>query len=132
MRFRLSQSGWGVSTLLALILAVTPAGVRAAPALAGTAWGSDLDKDCFVIGIELYRNGKAELAASTMDVLSGKWTLSGATLKATFYLDEKHPPLVFSGEVKGDIMKASYTWNEGSDAGPDHEECEFRRVKKKG
>lgn len=106
------------------------ASVSASPDLGNSAWGSDEGKDCFVMGLELHANGKADLVATSMDVLTGKWTLKGTTLSATFYLAENYPPLVLKGEVAGDKMQATYTWNEGTDSGPETETCEFRRVKK--
>lgn len=105
------------------------ASVSAAPDLGNSAWGSGEGKDCFVMGLELHANGKADLVATTMDVLTGRWTLTGATLSATFYLAENYPPLVLKGEVAGDKMQATYTWNEGTDSGPETETCEFYRVK---
>jgi hypothetical protein len=120
------------ASLLAAAFAAMPisAGASATSNLGNTAWGSDADKDCFVMGLELHANGSADIVATSMDVLTGKWTLTGKTLNATFFLDENYPPLVFKGEVNGDTMQATYTWNEGTDSGPETETCEFRRVEK--
>ena len=118
------------ATMVAASLAAMPAAADATPELGNTAWGSDAEKDCFIMGLELHANGKADIVATSMDVLTGKWKLAGTTLKATFYLAENYPPLVFQGEVSGDTMQATYTWNEGTDSGPETEKCEFRRVKK--
>jgi hypothetical protein len=107
-----------------------PAGARATPDLGNTAWGSDEGKDCFVLGLELHANGSADIVATSMDALTGKWTLKGNTLNAKFYLAENYPPLVFKAEVAGDSMQATYTWNEGAEGGPQTEHCEFRRVEK--
>ena len=120
------------ASMLAAGLAAMPmtAGAGATPRLGNTAWGSDADKDCFVMGLELHANGKADIVATTMDVLTGKWKLTGKTLNATFYLAENYPPLVFKGEVAGGTMQATYTWNEDTDSGPETETCEFRRIEK--
>jgi hypothetical protein len=118
------------ASIVAATLAAMPAMAGAMPDLGNTAWGSDPDKDCFVMGLELHANGKADIVATSMDVLTGKWTLKGKTLNATFYLAANYPPLVFKGEVAGDTMQATYTWNEGADGGPETEKCEFRRVEK--
>jgi hypothetical protein len=74
---KLSNRTCVLVALVAASLAAT-AGARAGIRLGDTAWASDLDKDCFVLGLELRANGTAELAASTMDVLSGNWKLSAA------------------------------------------------------
>lgn len=118
------------ASLVAAGLAAMSAAAGAIPDLGNTAWGSDADKDCFVMGLELHANGNADIVATSMDVLTGKWTLTGTTLKATFYLAENYPPLVLKGEVAGDTMQATYTWNEGTDSGTETETCEFRRVEK--
>lgn len=118
------------ASILASALAAMPAMAGAAPNLGNTAWGSDEAKDCFIMGLELHANGKADIVATSMDILTGKWTLKGTTLNATFYLAASYPPLVFKGDVVGDTMQATYTWNEGSDSGPETETCEFRRVEK--
>lgn len=130
MKAKPAMIGTVRAILAALGLAAMAAGTRAAPDLGNTAWGSDESKDCFVMGLELHANGKADVIATSMDVLTGNWKLVGKKLSATFYLGENFPPLVFKGDVDGDVMQATYTWNEGTDAGPETEKCEFRRVKK--
>lgn len=118
------------TSMVAASLSAMSAAADEAPELGNTAWGSDAKEDCFIMGVELHANGNADIVATSMDVLTGKWKLAGTTLKATFYLAENYPPLVFQGEVSGDTMQATYTWNEGTDSGPETEKCEFRRVKK--
>ncbi len=119
-----------VAALLGAGLVSMSTAAVAKPKLVDTMWVSDADKDCFIIQLELRSNGTALMGVTTLDVLEGKWKLTGTAVDATVFLDEKHPPLVFKGEYDGDRIQAAYTWNEGSDSGPDKEECEFHRARK--
>ena len=130
MKVESAMSAVAKVSMIGLGLAGMPAGAAAAPNLENTAWQSDEAMDCFVVGIELHAQGKAEIGVTTLDVLTGKWTLTGSTLNATLYLGENYPPLDFKAEVAGDSMQATYTWNEGTDGGPETETCELHRVKK--
>ena len=118
-----------VVAILAVGLASISTAAVGKPKLVDTMWVSDADKDCFIMQLELQSSGTAFMGVTTLEVLEGKWKLTGAAMDATVFLDEKHPPLNFKGNYDGDRIQATYTWNEGSDSGPDQEECEFRRGK---
>lgn len=119
-----------VVPILAVGVVSTSMAAVGKPKLVDTMWVSDADKDCFIMQLELQSSGTALMGVTTLEVLEGKWKQTGTAISATVYLDEKHPPLVFKGVYGGDRIQASYTWNEGSDSGPDKEQCEFQRGKK--